>query len=55
MNGIAQRQNEQQALQYLAAMRQLYKEDKRRTTLWFAVSLIMALAANGGAGDLRLV
>lgn len=44
-NGIAERQNAQENLRLLAAQRQLYSKEKKRTGIWYLVSLVVAMAA----------
>ena len=47
MSDIPERQNDPHLLQYLAAQRQLYSEDKRYTGIWFTVSVIIAVLGTG--------
>lgn len=43
-SGIAERQNEQENLRLLAAQRQLYSEEKKRTGIWYVFSLFVAVS-----------
>jgi hypothetical protein len=43
-SGIAERQNKQENLRLLAAQRQLYSEEKKRTGIWYAFSLSIAIS-----------
>jgi len=47
MSDIPERQNQPDALQYLAAQRQLYDEDKRWTLIWFIVTVGVAILGTG--------
>lgn len=47
MSDIPERQNQPNALQYLAAQRQLYDEDKRWTVIWFIVTVGVAILGTG--------
>ena len=43
--GIAERQNAQENLRLLAAQRQLYSKEKKRTGIWYLGSIIIAMVA----------
>lgn len=47
MSDIPERQNKPEALQYLAAQRQLYNEDKRLTLIWYIVTVGIAILGTG--------
>lgn len=47
MNDIPERQNSPHLLQYLAAQRQLYSENKRWTGVWFIGSVVIAILGAG--------
>lgn len=46
-SGIAERQNGPHRVEWVAAQRQLYANDKRRTTIWFVVSTLIAVIGTG--------
>lgn len=46
-SGIPERQNEQLSLEYLAAQRRLYNEEKWFSTSWFVISTLIAVLGTG--------